>query len=127
MGKIYLPCRPMAATPWHLYLMAVLYFSAGMLHFIYPRVYMRIIPPYLPHRKILVYASGAAEVMLAAGLCFRESRTVAIYGLIVMLLVYLPIHFYMLSGDAGMKLPRWVLILRVPFQFILIYWAYSYT
>lgn len=117
----------MAATPWHLYLMAVLYFSAGMLHFIYSRVYMRIIPPYLPHRKILVYASGAAEVMLAAGLCFRESRTVAIYGLIVMLLVYLPIHFYMLSGDAGMKLPRWVLILRVPFQFVLIYWAYSYT
>lgn len=117
----------MATIPWHLYLMALLYFGAGMLHFIYPRVYERIIPPSLPQRKILVYASGAAEVMLAVGLCFRESRTVAIYSLIVMLLVYLPVHFYMLSAAAAMKLPRWLLILRVPLQFALIYWAYSYT
>lgn len=117
----------MVLPPWHLYLMAALYFGAGIMHFVYPRIYERIIPPYLPYPKLLVFASGAAEIILAVGLCFPGSRIVSIYGLIVMLVVYLPIHFYMLSGPAALRLPKWALILRIPLQFVLIYWAYSYT
>jgi len=37
------------------------------------------------------------------------------------------VHFYMLTGKkAAAGIPRWVLILRIPLQFGLIYWAYWY-
>jgi uncharacterized membrane protein len=37
--------------PWHLYLMALIYIVAGLNHFRNPRLYLKIIPPYLPNPK----------------------------------------------------------------------------
>ncbi|MGH8303378.1 MAG: DoxX family protein [Steroidobacteraceae bacterium] len=39
-----------------------LFVFTGILHFVAPEVYARIVPPYLPAAKALVYASGVAEV-----------------------------------------------------------------
>lgn len=114
-------------NPWHMYLMAILYILAGIAHFIKPKMYLRIMPRYLPAHKKLVYLSGAAEIILGAGLFLDETRTAAIYGIILMLLVFLLVHFYMLSSKkAGAGFPQWALILRVPLQFFLMYWAWSY-
>jgi uncharacterized membrane protein len=30
------------------------------------------------------------------------------------------------NKEASLKLPRWVLILRIPLQILMIYWAYLY-
>jgi hypothetical protein len=49
------------SNSWHFYLMAAMYCIAGLMHFIKPRAYMRIMPRYLPNHKILVYLSGLAE------------------------------------------------------------------
>jgi uncharacterized membrane protein len=35
---------------------------AGAMHFVIPAAYRRIVPPYLPAPKALVYASGVAEI-----------------------------------------------------------------
>ena len=113
--------------PWHLYLMANMYIVAGMMHFIKPSIYMRIMPRYLPAHKQLVYASGAAEVLLGLGLMFRITKDIAVFGIIAMLLVFLLVHFYMLSSKkAGAGIPVWALVLRIPLQFFLIWWAYFY-
>ncbi|MCF4100997.1 hypothetical protein L1I30_04920 [Gillisia sp. M10.2A] len=113
--------------PWHLYLMAILYFVAGVNHFIKPRMYMRIMPRYLPAHKTLVFLSGLAEMILAVALCFPTTKNLSVYGIILMLLVFLLVHFYMLSSEkAGAGIPKWVLLLRLPIQFILIAWAYYY-
>lgn len=113
--------------PWHLYLMAAIYIFAGMMHFIKPKTYLRIMPRYLPNHKLLVSLSGVAEIMLGIGLCFPESKNVAISGIIAMLLVFLLVHFYMLSSKkAGAGVPQWLLLLRIPLQFGLMYWAYLY-
>lgn len=115
------------AYPWHLYLMAILYLLAGIFHFVKPKMYMRIMPSYLPNHKTLVYLSGMAEIILALGLLFRETKALAIYGIIVMLLIFLMVHFYMLSSKkAAAGFPRWALILRIPLQFVLIWWAWYY-
>ena len=114
--------------PWHLYLMAAIYIFAGMMHFIKPKTYLRIMPRYLPNHKLLVSLSGIAEIMLGVGLCFPSTKNSAILGIIVMLTVFLLVHFYMLSSKkAGAGIPRWALLLRVPLQFGLMYWAYSYA
>ncbi|MBT8186259.1 MAG: hypothetical protein KJO73_01065, partial [Croceitalea sp.] len=57
----------------------------------------------------------------------RPTKNISIYGIILMLLVFLLVHFYMLSSKkAAAGIPKWILILRIPLQFGLIYWAYYY-
>ena len=113
--------------PWHLYLMAAIYIFAGTMHFIKPKMYLRIMPRYLPNPKLLVILSGIAEILLGIGLCFASTKNLAISGIIVMLLVFLLVHFYMLSSiKAGAGIPRWALLLRIPLQFGLMYWAFWY-
>lgn len=115
-------------APWHLYVMAGMYILAGIVHFIKPKMYMRIMPRYLPYHKFLVFLSGAVEVVLGIGLCFDVTRRLSIFGIILMLAAFLPVHFYMLSNEkAAAGLPKWALILRIPLQFALMYWAYSYS
>lgn len=115
------------AYPWHLYLMAAIYIIAGLMHFIKPKIYLRIMPRYLPNHKLLVSLSGIAEIMLGVGLCFSPTKDTAISGLIAMLTVFLLVHFYMLSSKkAGAGIPQWALLLRIPMQFGLMYWAYWY-
>jgi len=113
--------------PWHLFLMAAIYIFAGMMHFIKPKIYLRIMPRYLPQHKFLVALSGFAEIILGVGLCFSATKDVSIYGIILMLTVFLLVHFYMLSGEkASAGIPKWILILRIPLQFGLMYWAWLY-
>lgn len=113
--------------PIGLYLMAALYIFAGIMHFIKPKMYMRIMPNYLPKPKALVFWSGVAELLLGIGLCITALKTVSIYGIIAMLLVFLLVHFYMLtSKKASAGIPRWILVLRLPLQFVLMYWAWVY-
>ncbi|GGW71195.1 putative membrane protein [Winogradskyella epiphytica] len=113
--------------PIGLYLMAGMYMVAGLIHFIKPKMYMRIMPKYLPNHKALVYLSGLAEILLGIGLCIPVLKTLSIYGIIAMLSVFLLVHFYMLSGEkASAGIPKWILILRLPLQFGLMYWAWMY-
>ncbi|TVZ15087.1 hypothetical protein [Maribacter sp. MAR_2009_72] len=115
-------------NPWHLYVMAFIYILAGIMHFVKPKVYLRIMPRYLPFHKELVLLSGVAEILLGIGLFFKETRTLASFGIITMLLVFLLVHFYMLSSEkASAGFPKWILWARLPLQILLIYWAYSYV
>jgi len=84
--------------PWHYILMAGMYILAGLFHFLKPKAYLRIMPRYLPQPKLLVYLSGAAEILLGIGLLFEETKNLSIYGIILMLLIFLLVHFYMLSS-----------------------------
>jgi len=113
--------------PWHLYAMGAMYILAGIMHFIKPRAYMRIMPKYLPNHKALVLWSGVAEIALGVALCFPATKNSAIYGIILMLAIFLLVHFYMFSGEkAAAGIPKWILVLRIPLQFGLVYWAYFY-
>ncbi len=108
--------------------MAAMYIVAGVMHFVKPKMYMRIMPRYLPSHKALVYLSGLAEILLGIGLCIPALKTISIYGIIAMLAVFLLVHFYMLSGKkAAAGIPKWILILRIPLQFGLMYWAWMYV
>lgn len=88
---------------------------------------MRIMPNYLPNHRELVYASGVVEIVLGIGLCIPQLKNVAIIGIILMLAVFLLVHFYMLKGEKeGAGVSKWILLLRIPLQFGLMYWAYWY-
>jgi len=107
--------------------MAGMYIFAGIMHFVKPKAYMRIMPRYLPNHKQLLYISGLAEIALGIALCSPALKQYSIYGIIILLALFLLVHFYMLSSEkAAAGIPKWILVLRIPLQFGLMYWAYWY-
>jgi len=113
--------------PWHFYLMAILYITAGLFHFMRPIMYLRIMPPYVPKPKLMVLLSGLAEVALGTALFFSMTKDLALWGIMALLVAFLPVHLHMLKGGkAGAGLPQWLLVIRLPLQFLLVYWAFGY-
>ncbi|SHG98882.1 Uncharacterized membrane protein [Flavobacterium micromati] len=116
------------SLPSHLYVMAFVYFIAGINHFRNPRLYIKIIPPYFPNPKLLNNVSGVAEMILAIALCIPPISNYAAWGVIALLIAIFPTHLYMFFEEkARMGLPKWIALLRMPLQLGLIYWAYQYT
>lgn len=114
--------------PWHLYLMALIYTIAGFNHFRSPRLYKKIIPPYFPNPKLLNILSGSAEIILGISLCIPLLSKYAAWGIIALLIAVFPTHIYMYQDEkVRMGLPKWALLMRMPMQLLLIYWAYLYT
>ena len=113
--------------PWHQYLMGILLVLAGMNHFRKPKLYERIVPSYIPAAGTVVMLSGVLEMVLGFMLMNKNSQTEAAWGIIIMLILFIPAHIYMLQNEkASLKLPKWALILRLPLQLALIFWAYQY-
>jgi len=112
-----------------LYLMALLYVAAGIIHFTDPRFYLKIMPDWLPAHQLLLYVSGVAEIILGMLLLFRRTRPLAAWLIVAMLVVFLLlIHIpmtleYWQNNTPGL----WLTIARIPLQFLLIYWALQYT
>lgn len=57
--------------------LAVMFGVMGVLHFVKPEPFERIVPRQLPRKKELVYASGVAEIVCAAGLLHPRTRRTA--------------------------------------------------
>ena len=113
--------------PWHQYLLAVLFILGGVNHFRKPKLYEKIMPSYIPAHSSLVLISGIIEMIFGFMLITQESQKIGAIGILVLLILFIPVHFHMLTNkEASLKLPRWVLILRIPLQLLLIYWAYLY-
>ncbi|WP_163400237.1 DoxX family protein [Flavobacterium fluviatile] len=113
---------------WHLCLMAFLYIIAGINHFRSPGMYLKIIPPYFSNPKLLNILSGAAEVILGILLILPPLRHFAAWGIIALLIAVFPANLFMYQNKkAGFGLPKWILLLRMPLQLLLILWAYQYT
>jgi uncharacterized membrane protein len=98
------------------------------LHFIKPRPYQRIVPPYLPAAEALVYASGVAEIAGGAGLIPEVTRRPAGWWLIATLVAVFPANVHMaLHPDEFPKVPGGAASLwaRLPFQAVFIAWVVS--
>jgi uncharacterized membrane protein len=114
--------------PWHLYVMAVIYGIAGINHFRNPRLYLKIIPPFFSNPKLLNTITGIVEITLGVLLCIPQTTVFAAWGIILLLVAVFPANLYMFQNDkVGLGLPKWVRLIRLPLQLVLIYWAYQYT
>ena len=107
-----------------LYFKGVLYAVLGILHFTNTGFYRPFMPKFLPAHDLLIYLSGVAEILLDIGVLFPQTRTLALWGIIAMLIVFLIVHVNMLLPANGLGISPWILWLRLPIQFLLIYWAY---
>ena len=109
-------------------LMGILYTVAGVLHFVKPKVYLKIMPPYLPAPLCLVYASGIAEIIVGLMVCFPQTRALGAWGVIALLIAVFPANLYMYQqGGARFQMSDTALLVRLPIQLVLIAWAYFFT
>jgi hypothetical protein len=63
-----------------LYAMAGFYTLAGIGHFVMTKFFMRIMPPYIPWHKPIVYLSGVAEIGLGILLIMPAYSAWAAWG-----------------------------------------------
>lgn len=102
----------------------------GITHFIRPDQYARIVPPQLPSPVGLVYISGVFEILGGIGLLIPFVSVAAAWGLIVLFIAVFPANIYQaiysipIEGIPHHPLLYWF---RLPFQAVLIAWAWWYT
>ncbi len=107
--------------------LALVMVVAGILHFVATDAYVDIVPDYLPLHRELVYLSGIFEVLFGLGLLWRKTRAAAGACLILLYLAVLPANINMAVRDiqpASFHIPTFLLWARLPFQLVLIYWAW---
>lgn len=112
------------------YLLAVFYLLAGANHFINPDFYLPLIPDYFPNPAFLNYASGVGEMLAGAAVVFPATRKAGCYGVLFLLIAFLPAHIYLIQKGGCLSdsfcVPGWVawarLLLIHP---LLLYWAYK--
>ena len=114
-----------------LWVMGLLYVIAGTTHFANTNFYLRIMPDYLPWHLGLVYLSGAFEILLGVLVVVPSTTRLAAWGLIALLIAVFPANIHMAVHQIPMQegaAPNPVaLLLRLPFQAVLIAWAWWYT
>ena len=102
--------------------------GAGVMHFLIPKAYRRIVPPYVPAATAAVYVSGVAEIAGGAALMHPRHRRLAGYWLVATLLAVFPANIHMaLHADEYPKVPggATALYVRLPFQAVFIAWVLS--
>ena len=111
----------------NLYLLSGLFIFAGLMHFVAPRSYLGIMPPWVPLQIEAVYLSGVLEILGGLGLLIERFRRAAGVGLILLLVAVFPANIQMLvnaiASDAS-TLYLTLLWLRLPLQPLLIVWVY---
>lgn len=108
------------------YALAVFFILADLNHFLHTDFYVRIMPPYLPWHRFLVYFSGALEIALGVGLLIPRLTNLSAWGLIALLIAVFPANIHMaLYPDLFPEFNPAMLWLRLPLQLVLIAWAYT--
>tara|TARA_B100000780_G_C20943189_1_gene376162 strand:- start:48 stop:398 length:351 start_codon:yes stop_codon:yes gene_type:complete len=107
------------------YLMGIIYIYLGILHFTNTDFYFSYMPEFLPYHWELIIASGIAEIILGVGVFFNKYRNYSLWGIILMLIIFLTVHFNMLIPENSIGNATSLLILRVFVQFGIIYWAWK--
>jgi len=102
----------------------------GILHFIKPELFVKIVPPQLPYPLELVYISGFFEILGGIGLLIPSVSVAAAWGIIALFIAVFPANINQAINSISIEgIPNnpWLYWLRLPFQAVLIAWAWWYT
>ncbi|MBP6745329.1 DoxX family protein [bacterium] len=117
----------MKAKTLSIYLLALLFSFAGVMHFVKPDIFVRAMPAYLPYQLELVFISGVFEILGGVGLLapYPQLRRAAGFGLIALLVAVFPANINMaLNPQLFKEIAPIVLYCRLPLQLIFILWVY---
>jgi uncharacterized membrane protein len=106
------------------YLLSAGFLISGVAHFRATAEFAAIVPDALPDPTLLVYLSGAAELLLAVLLFVPRLRALAAIGLILLMLAVWPANWNMaLHAERFPEAGATLLWLRVVLQVPMVFWA----
>ncbi len=109
------------------YIVAIIFIAAAILHFVYTEAYIRVMPEYIPYHRAMVLISGMAELTGGVGILIPKVRIWAGWELIILLIAVFPANIEIaidVYHRFGWSFNFIANLLRLPLQFVLIYWIY---
>ena len=101
--------------------LTLFFVAAGVNHFRSIDFYASIVPRFLPYPYALVIISGVAEVVLGVLLLPHQTRRLAGWGLVALLVAVFPANISMaMQAENYPDYPPVLLWLRLPLQIVLI-------
>ncbi|WP_205512172.1 DoxX family protein [Longitalea arenae] len=101
--------------------LSAMFVLVGISHFLKPEKLLAMIPPHWPYREAMNYLSGAAEIILGILLLFGPTRTLAAYGLLLLLVAVFPANIYVSTAK-----PTLYNISRLFFQPLYMAWVWYF-
>jgi uncharacterized membrane protein len=109
------------------FLLAIFMVGAGTMHFLRTDFYVKIVPPYLPLHRELVYLSGVFEIALGVSLLIPRLSRLAAWGIITLLIAVFPANIYVYQHQQLIPGSPILHLLRLPLQGMFLLWAYWHT
>ena len=114
--------RKALGLPIGSWIVVILFTLSGVLHLVNPGGFLWLMPPWLPEPILLIYLSGVAELLAAAGLLLKQ-RWAPTFTVLVLLAVW-PANWWfafdVLTSNPDLALAAW---LRLPLQLPLLWFA----
>jgi uncharacterized membrane protein len=107
--------------------------TMGTLHFVVPRSFEAIVPPWIPDKRQAVAVSGIAEIAGAVAVLHPSGRRFGRWWLLGLLLAVFPANIHMAVNPEQIKgldldrIPRWALWARLPLQPLAMLWVWRAT
>jgi uncharacterized membrane protein len=117
-------------------LLAAFFTFARTMHFLRPREYEAIVPPYVPAHREAVVISGVAEIVGGLAMIPEGTRNpFARWWLLALLTAVFPANVHMTLhpdqvADKGVRadrIPAWLLWARLPLQPMMMLWVWRAT
>jgi uncharacterized membrane protein len=101
---------------------------AGVMHFVAPRFYERLIPRWLGSPRAWVVGSGVAELVCGALVALPPTRRVGAWASLILLVVVYPGNIKMALDAGAPRDPESIVAwARLPLQLPMWRWAYRHT
>lgn len=100
--------------------LALMLILSGVFHFVNPEVYFPLTPDFAS-KYLLNYLVGGAEIALGLGIFIPSYRRLALLGVSILMIIFLPVHIADALKDEPFIGTKTVAYVRIAIQFVLIY------
>ena len=110
--------------------LTVLFVFTASGHFLQTEPMAEMLPPWVPARVALVYATGVLELAIAIALLLPETRRSAGWIAAALLVLFFPANIYAAINHVPMGGHAWgpvYLLVRAPLQLAILAWVYWFT
>ncbi len=101
-------------------IVAIFMIYAGIQHFLKPEFYLPFVPSFVPFQTLIVYLSGAVEIIIGILLLTKRYQGAGAYALLVLMIVFLPVHINDVISETPAIGSQKAAVIRLIIQFLAI-------